>query len=68
MTDADFLVTVWADSIEAEPEPESLAAEPSDDAELDIPAWMLAGIAGTESTSPTSGDAASPETDSPELL
>ncbi len=43
-SNAGFLVTAWIDSGETYSEPNATAPEPSDDPDLDIPDWMLAGL------------------------
>ena len=44
VSQADLWVTAWADSAAFTEEPKQLEADVSDDGELDVPEWMLAGL------------------------
>lgn len=68
ISDADFLVTAWADSMESESEPETGSPETTDDEELNVPDWMLAAVSDHQPSAAEDGGTVENDRDSEELL
>lgn len=66
--DADFLVTNWLNSNDLDAETDLLETQMNDEAELNVPDWMLAGLSDFDSVEQPEADAVIRPDEDPEVL